>query len=80
VINDVDNPELVAEFVRHLLAAEGQEFMMDTNGEYPVVSGIEYVGPLPDLDDINPPEFDLSDFDMDLQQAGDLINEEGMSA
>ena len=78
VLNDVDDPELVAEFVRHLLAAEGQEFMMDANGEYPVVDGVDYVGPLPNLSEIDPPEFDLSDFDMDLRDAGDLLDEEGM--
>ncbi|NGM68717.1 extracellular solute-binding protein [Natronolimnobius sp. AArcel1] len=80
VLDQVGDSELVAEFVRHLLAEEGQELMMDDNGEYPVVEDIEYVGPLPDLDEINPPEFDLSGFDMDLQEAGDLIEEEGMFA
>ncbi|MFP9191348.1 extracellular solute-binding protein [Natronosalvus vescus] len=79
VMNEVDDPELVAEFVRHLLAAEGQEFMMDANGEYPVVEGIDYVGDLPNLEDINPPSFDLSSFDMDLREAQDLLNEEGMT-
>lgn len=79
VVNDVDDPALVAEFIRHLLAAEGQEFMMEANGEYPVVEGIDYVGPLPNLEDINPPDFDLSSFDMDLRTAQDLLNEEGMT-
>ncbi len=79
VMNDVDDPELVAGFVRHLLAAEGQEFMMDANGEYPVVEGVDYVGELPNLEEINPPEFDLSDFDMDLRDAQDLLTEEGMT-
>lgn len=79
VMNDVEDPELVAEFIRHLLAAEGQEFMMEANGEYPVVEGVDYVGELPNLDEINPPEFDLSDFDLELQEAQDLLNEEGMT-
>ncbi len=79
VMNDVDNPVLVAEFVRHLLAAEGQEFMMEANGEYPVVEGVDYVGELPNLEEINPPEFDLSNFDMDLESAQSLLNEEGMT-
>ncbi|MFP8890839.1 extracellular solute-binding protein [Natrialbaceae archaeon A-CW2] len=79
VMNDVDDPELVAEFIRHLLAAEGQEFMMDANGEYPVVEGVDYVDDLPNLEDINPPTFDLSNFDMDLREAQDLLNEEGMT-
>ncbi|WP_440772376.1 extracellular solute-binding protein [Natronorubrum sp. DTA28] len=78
VLNEVSDSELVAEFVRHLLAEDGQELMMDDNGEYPVIEGIDYVGPLPDLEEINPPEFDLSNFDMDLQEAGDLIDEEGL--
>ena len=79
VLNDVANAELVAEFVRHLLAAEGQEFMMEANGEYPVVEGIDYVGELPDLEEINPPDFDLSGFDMDLREASELLEEEGMT-
>ncbi|WP_027119095.1 extracellular solute-binding protein [Natronorubrum tibetense] len=78
VLNEVNDAELVAEFVRHLLAEEGQELMMEDNGEYPVIEGVEYVGQLPNLEDINPPEFDLSGFDMDLQEAGDLIDEEGL--
>ena len=77
--NATDNPQLVAEFIRHLIAAEGQEFMIDANGEYPVVDGIEYVGDLPALEDINPPEFDLSSFDMDIAAANDLLREEGMT-
>ena len=78
VTTNVDNPALVAEFVRHLLAKEGQEFMMEANGEYPVIDGIEYVGELPDLADLNPPSFDLSQFDMELQEAQQLLEDEGM--
>ena len=79
VTNDPDDPALVAELIRHLLAAEGQEFMMDANGEYPVVEGVDYVGSLPDLEDINPPTFNLSEFDMELQSAQQLLNEEEMT-
>lgn len=79
VTNNVSDPVLVAEFVRHLLAKEGQEFMMNANGEYPIVEGVDYIGELPNLEEINPPEFDLSDFDMDLHDAHDLLTEEGMT-
>ncbi len=78
VTNNVDDPELVAEFVRHLVAVEGQEFMMDDNGEFPVVDGVEYVGDLPNPDELNSPEFDLTDFDMELQGARELLEDEGM--
>ncbi len=78
VTNQVDDPELVAEFVRHLIAVEGQEFMMDDNGEFPVVEGVEYVGDLPDPADLDSPDFDLSQFDTGLQEANQLLEDEGM--
>jgi len=73
-----DNPELVAEFARHLVAVDGQEFMMEANGEFPVIDGVEYVGPLPDPEELNTPAFDLTSFDMELQDARALLQEEGM--
>ncbi|RQG93228.1 extracellular solute-binding protein [Natrarchaeobius halalkaliphilus] len=78
VTNNVDDPELVAEFTRHLVAEEGQEFMMEANGEFPVVEGVDYVGPLPNPDELNSPNFDLSSFDMELQEARELLEDEGM--
>ncbi len=78
VTNSVDDPELVAEFVRHLLAVEGQEFMMEDNGEFPVVEGVDYVGDLPDPGDLDSPDFDLSQFDTDLREANELLEDEGM--
>ena len=78
VTNTVDAPELVAEFVRHLLAVEGQEFMIEDNGEFPVVDGVDYVGPLPGPDELDSPDFDLSEFDMELQGARELLEDEGM--
>ncbi len=78
VTDNVDDPELVAEVVRHLVAIEGQEFMMDANGEFPVIDGIDYVGPLPGPDDLNSPTYDLSDFDMELQGARELLEDEDM--
>ena len=78
VTNNVDDPELVAEFVRHLLAVEGQEFMMEDNGEFPVVEGVDYVGDLPNPADLDSPDFDLSQFDTDLQEANQLLEDEGM--
>jgi len=78
ITQQTGDPELVGEFIRHLLAEEGQELMMEANGEYPVVEGVEYVGDLPDLEELNPPTFDISQFDMELQEAADLIVDEGM--
>ena len=76
--SNADDPQLVAEFARHLLAIDGQEFMMDDNGEFPVVEGVDYVGPLPGPDELNSPTFDLTSFDMELQGARQLLEDEGM--
>ena len=73
-----DNPELVAEFARHLVAIEGQEFMIEANGEFPVIDGVEYVGPLPGPDELNAPTFDLTSFDTELQDARTLIEDAGL--
>ncbi len=75
---NVDSPELVAEFVRHLIAVEGQEYMMEDNGEFPVIEGVDYVGPLPGPDELDSPEFDLSEFDTELADARQLLEDEGM--
>lgn len=72
------NPGLAAEFIRHVLAREGQEFFVEVNGEYPVVDDVEYIGDLPTPDEINPPEFDLNEL-ADIDRAGDLLRDEGMT-
>lgn len=76
--NSVDDPQLVAEFARHLLAVDGQGFMMEDNGEFPIIDGVDYVGPLPNPSELNSPDFDLSGFDMELQGARQLLEDEGM--
>lgn len=78
IMEPTDSPSLAAEFARHVVAAEGQEFFVDVNGEYPVVDGVEYVGDLPTLDEINPPEFDLNAL-ADQERAIDLLRDEDMT-
>jgi iron(III) transport system substrate-binding protein len=78
ILEDASKPNLAAEFVRHVLAVEGQAFFVETNGEYPVVDGVSYEGPLPSLAELNPPNFDLNELG-DLEPAIDLLREEGMT-
>lgn len=78
VLQAADKPNLAAEFVRHALATEGQQFFVETNGEYPVREGAEYEGPLPSLSELQPPEFDLNALG-NLEPAVDLLREEGMT-
>ena len=73
------NASLAAEFARHLVAQEGQQFFIDVNGEYPVIDGIEYIGDLPTVEQIDPPDFDLNQLGLELTEAVDLLSEEGMT-
>ena len=79
ILDSADRPNLAAEFLRHVLAAEGQEFFVQTNGEYPVLDGVDYVGDLPTLDEIDPPQFDLNRLGLELNEARQLLREEGLS-
>ncbi len=78
VLEGADKPNLAAAFVRHVLAAEGQTFFVETNGEYPVIDDVEYEGPLPPLAELEPPKFDLNALGT-LEPAVDLLREEGMT-
>ena len=75
ILDSASDGGLAAEFCRHLLATEAQEFFVETNGEYPVVDGVDYVGDLPALEEINPPEFNLSTLNLELQEVRDLMDE-----
>jgi len=78
VLDTVSDGELVGEFCRHLIAKEAQEFFVETNGEYPVVDGVEYVGELPSPDELSPPDFNLGNLDLELQEVRDLLDDEDM--
>ena len=60
VIDTTDNEEMAANFVRHLLSAEAQEFFAVRTEEYPLVPGVDPLGDLPPIDELNPPEIDLT--------------------
>lgn len=79
VLESADDVELAVEFLRHMFSREVQEHLIEVNGEYPVIDGVEYVGDLPAREELNPPEFDLSQFDMELSEVRDIIAAEGMS-
>ncbi|MDR5672481.1 ABC-type Fe3+ transport system, periplasmic component [Halalkaliarchaeum sp. AArc-CO] len=77
VLDSSDERELGQDFIRHLLGRQGQEFFVDTNKEYAVIDGVDYVGDLPTLEDLNPPEFDLNEL-ADIEPAVDLLRDVGM--
>ncbi len=77
VLDSSDEPDLARDFVRHLLGTEGQEFFVETNKEYAVIDGVEYVGELPTLAELNPPAFDLNEL-AEIEPAIDLLQEVGI--
>lgn len=60
IIRGSQNRELAADFIHHLLSIEAQEFLCTNGYEYPLVPSVPPVGDLPTVDQLNPPEFDLS--------------------
>lgn len=66
VLDTAGNRRLAANFVRHLLSAEAQDYFARTTKEYPLVPAVEPVGALPAIDQLNPPE------NLDLTQLSNL--------
>ncbi|MFB6127377.1 MAG: ABC transporter substrate-binding protein [Halolamina sp.] len=66
VVDTAADSTLAANFVRHLLSAEAQDYFARTTFEYPLVPEIEPIGRLPTIDELNPPE------GLDLTQLSNL--------
>ncbi|KTG09966.1 iron ABC transporter substrate-binding protein [Haloprofundus marisrubri] len=77
-LNTSDKQELGANFVRHLLSAEAQDYFARETFEYPLVSGVDPVGDLPRIDELNPPQgIDLTEL-ADLEATVDLMRDVGV--
>ena len=76
-IEGTEKQDLVANFVRHLLSAEAQEFFATVSFAYPMIPGVEPVGGLPTVDELNPPEFDLAKLS-DIEPTLDLMRDAGV--
>ncbi len=77
VISGTEQQDLAENFVRHLLSSEAQEFFATRTFAYPTVSGVEPVGDLPSIDELNPPDIDLAELS-DTGPTLDLLNETGV--
>ncbi|TYL40140.1 ABC transporter substrate-binding protein [Natronococcus pandeyae] len=75
VLADGDESEIAANFVRHLLSAEAQEYFATTTWEYPAIEGVDPIDELPTTDEFEPPEFDLNEL-ADLEPTLELLREE----
>ena len=77
IISGTEQQDLAENFIRHLLSSEAQEFFATRTFAYPTVSGVEPVGGLPSIDELNPPDIDLSELS-DTGPTLDLLNETGV--
>ncbi|WP_251342653.1 extracellular solute-binding protein [Haloplanus halophilus] len=73
-IEGTEKGELVNNFVRHLLSSEAQEFFTTVSFAYPMISGVAPPGDLPTVDQLNPPNIDLSELS-DLEPTLELMRE-----
>ena len=72
-----DRSDLATTFIEHLLAAEGQHFFVHVNGEYPVIDGVDYVGDLPEPDELESPSYDLSQL-LSFDEVNDILTTYGL--
>ncbi|MDQ2050279.1 extracellular solute-binding protein [Natronolimnohabitans sp. A-GB9] len=77
IVDGTDEMDLAQEFVETVISPEIQEEFVDLNAEYPVIDDVEYVGDMPQLDELNPPSFDLNEL-ADVEPAQDLLRDVGV--
>ena len=77
ILDGTDNSELAGNFVRHVLSAEAQEFFATRTFAYPMIPGVQPVGGLPRIDDLNPPDIELTEL-ADLSGTVDLMRDAGV--
>ncbi len=77
IVDTAADIELAGELIETLISDDIQEQFVELNAEYAVVDGVEYVGDLPQLDQINPPEFNLNELS-DVTPAQDLLRDVGI--
>ncbi|MFB6073250.1 MAG: extracellular solute-binding protein [Halobacterium sp.] len=77
VLKGSQKQDLAANLVRHLLSAEAQEFIATRGFAYPMIPGVEPVGPLPTIEELSPPDIDLQKLS-DVQPTLDLLRDVGV--
>ena len=77
ILDGTNKSELAGNFVRHVLSSEAQEFFATRTFAYPMISGVAPVGGLPRIDDLNPPDIDLTEL-ADVSGTVDLMRDAGV--
>jgi iron(III) transport system substrate-binding protein len=77
VVDTASDATLAGNFVRHLLSAEAQDYFARSTFEYPLIPGVEPVGDLPTIDELDVPDIDLTELS-DLETTIDLMRDAGV--
>ncbi|WP_049927955.1 extracellular solute-binding protein [Halopiger goleimassiliensis] len=77
VIDQADDPELAENFIKHLLSSEAQEFFAVETFEYPTIEGVEPVGDLPTLEELDVPDVDPTQLS-NVDETIELMREAGV--
>lgn len=80
IVDTSNNQTLGANFIRHLLSAEAQDyFARSATFEYPMIPEVGPINRLPGFDELNPPELNLAEFARaDINETIDLMKEAGV--
>lgn len=78
VLNTTEDDEAAQRFVDYMLSDSAQTYFAEQTKEYPLIEGVPTVEDLPQIDELDPPELDLSDLDT-LEETLQMIEDAGMS-
>lgn len=78
IVADTDMQEGAREFIEFLLSEPAQEYFATETFEFPLIDGVAPAEGLPDLDEINAPDIDLSQLADVLDDATRLVTEAGL--
>lgn len=77
VVDGTPDPDLAEDLVRHLLSSEAQEFFATRTFGYPMIADVAPVGGLPTIEELDPPEFDLTEL-ANVQPTLELMRDVGV--
>jgi iron(III) transport system substrate-binding protein len=77
ILDGSENVDLAENFLRHVLSAEAQEFFATRTYAYPMIEGVAPVGGLPTIDELNPPDIDLTELS-DIGGTVDMLRDVGV--
>lgn len=77
ILASSDNAPAAQALVDYLLSVDGQTYFAEKTFEYPVASGVAQYAELPTLDEIAPPNIDLSDL-KSIDETQELLSDVGL--